>query len=775
MSDKEKIVNHRIDIWFTKVGRKIIKYRWVMITLVVLATILAGMGLEKIKYDTSIENWFAKDSKIFANKKQFEACFGNSDVVAIHLKADNVFEAENVNILYELGNELLRKVPFADDVISIADMEYSRTEEDEIITEDLLSSNPDEAELQLAKEKVFKKEYLKNKVVSEDCTETWLVLKLLSYPNDYEEVDGLTPKNQVGKKVLEVLNQDKYKKFNLRHVGIPVYGYEELLFTGAESEKLLGITFIVLIIFLIIFYRSFQGVCIPIVSALASIIIVYGIMGHLGIKMNAFLVSIPVILSLAVSLGYSIHLINYYERSLPLVNSAKEAVALAIGKAGWPTAFAAFTTIGALMSFMAINLIPIRWLGLTSAALILVVYFVVFVLTGSLLSFSKLKNKNVGKPSRGDKYFKGLGEYVFRKSKPIVISTIILAVLMIYGLSSLEVNFDTERSYGMKVPYIKRTLDVAKTRIGSFDSYNISISFDEENKVKEPNILKNFDKYVEYVETLPLTKKTNSILTIVKDMNRLMNNNDNSYYKIPNNKNLIAQLLMFYEMSGGSRMDEWLSDDFSVLRLEVETNNLNANQTMKEMKLLQAKAGEFFPGSEFTITGGMPKFAALNQLVAIGQIKSLILAFIIISILMMFVFGGVKIGLIGLVPNVFPIIIVGGTMSYFGIPLDFLTVTIAPMILGVAVDDTIHLIHHLKNDYAMTGDYQKTSISTIIELGKALFLTSFIIIVSFVVYLTSPINMMIYLGMFVVLGIFTAFVTNLFITPLLIKSIKPFG
>ena len=141
---------------------------------------------------------------------------------------------------------------------------------------------------------------------------------------------------------------------------------------------------------------------------------------------------------------------------------------------------------------------------------------------------------------------------------------------------------------------------------------------------------------------------------------------------------------------------------------------------------------------------------------------------------MMIVFGGVKIGLIGLLPNLFPIIVVGGTMSFFNIPLDFLTVTIAPMILGVAVDDTIHLIHYLKKDYHKTGDYKKSSIHTIVDIGRALFMTSFLIVISFIIYLTSPINMMVYLGIFVVIGITTAFLSNLFITPIIIKALKPF-
>ncbi len=769
--------NSKQYIWFTKLGKQIIKFRWLLLIFVITLTIVAGLGLPKIKYDTSIENWFPKSSDIFANKQEFENYFGNSDIIGIHLKSDNVFSEDNIRMLDELGSELESSIPFADNVISIADMEFSFTEDDEIITEDLIPDQPDIKEINIGKARAFSKVYLKNKIVSEDCTETWLVMNLHSYPDDYEETHGDVPENAVGKKVLEILSQEKYKNYNLRVVGTPVFGYEELLFTSHESESLLSITILVLLIFLAIFFRSFQGVMIPITTAIVSIIIVYGFMGYMGIKMNAFLFSVPIILSLAISLGYSVHLFNFYKRSLAKTNNVKDAVIMAIAKAGWPTAFAAFTTIGALISFMAISLIPLKWLGLTSAALVLVIYIIVFVLTGTLLSFGKLKSKKKAKEKslKSDKYFNALGIFIFKHSKSVVAFSILIVIVMGIGLTSLEVNFDTERSYGMKVPYIKRTLDVAKTRIGSYDSYNITLDFKEEDKVKDPKVLKRFDNFVTEVNRLGLTKKTNSILTILKDMNQLIHKNDPIYYKIPDQKNLVAQLLMFYEMSGGSRMDDWINDDFSVLRLEVETNNLNAKQTMHEIKVLQGLSSSLFPEAKFNITGGLAKMGALNQLVAYGQIKSILLALLIISILMMIVFGGIKIGLIGLIPNLLPIIAVGGTMGLLNIPLDFLTITIAPMILGVAVDHTIHMIHYLKNEFKKTGNYEQASMKTIIDLGRALFMTSFIIIISFIVYLTSPINMMVYLGLFVVIGISSAFIANLLITPLIIKAVRPFG
>lgn len=764
------------ELWFAPIGKNIVNNRWKYLSLIAIIVVVSGLGLPKIKLDTSIENWFPKKSKEFINKQNFEQYFGNDDLIGIHFHTADVFKPEIVKMLQNLESDLENEVPFADKVTSIANLEYTYSDSSDIVTENLIPEPLNKNNLKIAKERILDKPYLKNHIVSDDFTETWIVLHLLPYPDSIAAAGKTAPENLVGEKVLEILKRDEYKKYNLRAVGTPVYSFEELNFAGSESAKLLGLSILVLIVFLALFYRSFFGVFIPIASAIASIIFVFGLMGFLGIKINAILFAVPVIFSLSISLGYSVHLINYYKREIQKNGDVKESTIIAFAKSGWPTLFASITTIVALLSFISIGLIPLKWLGLTSASLVAAIFFIVFVLTTSLLSFGKIKEsvKTNRRSEKLDKILYSIGPFVIRRKKPILYFTILLIIAMGIGLSSVEVNFDTERSYGMQVRYIKRMLDVAKTEIGSFDSYNISIEFPEPQDCKNIDMLNKFNEFDQQVFGFELTKRTNSILTILKDMNRVMNNNSPEYYRLPDNSEQVAQLLLFYEMAGGSKLYDWVNTDFNVLRLKVETNNMNAGQTVSEIDSLQQLTRLYFPTAKFNITGGMPRLASINHLVSIGQIKSLFIALFFISIMMMMVFGNIKLGLIGMIPNLLPIIVVGGTMGLLHIPIDFLTVTIAPMILGIAVDDTIHMINHTKNEYEKTGDYKNSVSNTIGYLGKAAIVTSVIIILSFSVYLTSLLNMMKFLGIFVVLGVGTALFSDMVLTPLLIFLLKPF-
>ncbi len=772
----EKMNNSNKELWFSKTGLNIISNRWKYLIVVFIVTILASGGLPKIELDSDFENWFPKSSKQFLNKQEYVKYFGNDDVVGIHLKADNVFSNENLQIIESLGDELEHKVPFVDKVTSITNLEYTFSVDDEIITEELLPESPSEADIKKAKQRILNKPYLLNKIVADDFKETWIIVELLPYPEKIDSLKNVSPANIVGAKVLDVLNQDKFKEYNLRAVGTPVYSFEEVRFAGLESVKLLSLTILILILFLALFFRSVKAVIIPLTSAIIPIVIIFGLMGYLSIKINAILFAVPVIFSLSISLGFFVHLMNYYNQSLANEPDKKQALTDAIAKSGWPTTFAALTTIGALLSFVSVGLMPIKWLGLTSASLVVVIYLMIFIISTTLLSFGAAKKVNkVSKASRLDRLAEKIMPLVLKNKKLIFTSLFFVVVVMVIGLFSFEVNFDTERSYGHKISYINRMLDVAKTKIGTFDSYNITIEFKNQDEIKKVEVLKQFDKFNNEVKKLALTKKTNSILTIIKDMNSTLYNSDTNYYKIPENKEQVAQLLIFYEMSGGSKLFDWTNTDFNVLRLKVETNNMNAGQTVQEINQLKSLSKELFPDAKFNITGGMPRLAAINHLVSIGQIKSLLIALMVISIMMSIVFGSVKLGLIGLIPNILPVLVIGGTMGLLNIPVDFLTVTIAPMILGIAVDDTIHLFNHIKDDYKKFGSYEKAVKNSIKHLSKAVIITSVIIILSFSVYLTSSLNMMIYLGLFVILGISTALISDLFITPLLILWLKPFG
>lgn len=157
----------------------------------------------------------------------------------------------------------------------------------------------------------------------------------------------------------------------------------------------------------------------------------------------------------------------------------------------------------------------------------------------------------------------------------------------------------------------------------------------------------------------PLTKRSTSILNILKDLNQTLHEGDPTYYAIPENPEEIAQQLLLYENAGGSEAEYWIDYDYRRLRLKVELRN-TIRAAEQEMKDVTAMAQQLFPNATVTPVGSLPQFTAMMQYVTRGQIVSFLISLLIIGLLMMAVFGSVRVGLIGLIPNIMPAIVVGG-------------------------------------------------------------------------------------------------------------------
>lgn len=207
----------------------------------------------------------------------------------------------------------------------------------------------------------------------------------------------------------------------------------------------------------------------------------------------------------------------------------------------------------------------------------------------------------------------------------------------------------------------------------------------------------------------------------------------------------------------------------------VEMNSYDSGKTEWELQDIVAYANKLFPQATVTTVGSIPQFTVMMQYIARGQMVSFAISLLIIGILMMLVFGSVRIGLIGLIPNVTPALVVGGLMGWLGYPLDMMTATIMPMILGLAVDDTIHFINHGHLEFDRQGNYRDAILRSFRTIGTPIVLTSVVICANFAIYTTSESLSFIHMGILSVAGIASALLADLCVTPVLFKKFRLFG
>jgi len=781
---------HSINLFFRAVGSLQIRYRWWFLACTLILAGIGISGIMRVKSANSRDSWFSGNEAIKIATDRFEQQFGNNEVIGLLIQSDDVFHPEVLSMIKAIGDELREKVPYADEVTSLTDIELSiGTEEGMRVINPFEDGIPDSPEkIEEARRLILSKKSLVNKIVSDDCTETWLSLALHEYPeeNAWKEKSDKDPMFQSGEAAIAVVTDPKWKsdRYTIKPAGMPYTETEERDYFGREAMVRVLSGFVLMILVLAVLLRSFRGVFVPVFTTIVGVITVFGIMGWLKIDIDANFVTLPVLLGMALSVGYSVHLVNAFKRLFRITGKRREAIISAVEETGWPILFTALTTIGSVMSFGTTGIPAIGWLGFTSAAVVFAVYLFVIVLIPVLMSFGKDKKTDSTATVdnvQTDKLMNRLGNFVIDNKAAVLIVSILTAVVLSAGIMKLSVNMDSFKFMGLKVPYIKRVHDVVNSRLGAYLSYDITVSYKEKDAIKNPSVMKKFGELLDFVGSFELTKKDKgvanvfSVLDILKEMNQTFHGDSVSRYCVPDEQDLIVQLLFLYEISGGTKTFRWIDEDYSMLRAQVNISGFEANEIVRELAQIRAFGEKNFPGAEVAIVGSAVQFAEMNKKIVIGELKSMFTALVTICVLLIAVFGSLKTGLIGMIPNVAPLIVLGGLMGYCGIHLDMMTMTIMPMLLGIAVDDTIHLINHIKYEFERSGNYRTAVLDSLDKVGKTLLMTTVILSATFAMYMFSPIAALMRIGLLASMGLIVALIADYLLTPLLIFLTRPFG
>ena len=784
-------------LFFKKIAEFQLKYRWLCLALLAAVTVAGLIGVKSFKVGSADEDEFltVKESTK-KNDARFKELFGSNDSIVLLFESDDVFKPEVLQAIKDIGTDLLEKVPYADSITSITDTDITvGTDEGIEITNPFRDGIPsDPADLQKAKDFILSRKSIVNKLVTQDATETWLVLSLKATPPEevWSKTSTKAPMYVIGEAAIDIVTDPKYHSaaYTIKPAGLPYTETEEKVVMGHETTKSVGLSFLCMIILLIIFTRSLRGTIVPLFATFFGITTVLGFMGFLHISGKSEMMSVPIVLAMALSVGYSIHLVNSFKTSFYELGKRKEAVIASIENTGWPLFFTVVTTVVSVLSFLTTDLKPMRWMGAASAAMVFAVYVYVSVLIPILMSFGKdieagkdsanTHNAKAARAQKLDARFERFGRTVIKRRKAIITAFTLITAACIPALFKIDVNMDNFKFMGLRIPYIRRIYEITQSQLGSYFSYNIMLTFDEDDAVKNPDVLKKLDKLGILIGTFRLTKMNNgvpkifSILDIVKEMNQTMHSDDPAFYTIPDDEDLLAQLLFLYEISGG-QTSRWVDEEFRTLRMSIDVASYDANELAANLKTIEQTCAELFPQADCHLIGAAVQFAELNNKIVFGELYSFFTSLVAIAILMMLVFGSVKMGLIGLIPNIFPVLVIGAIMGYLGISLDLMTMAIMPMILGIAVDDTIHFTNHAKYLFEKEKSYDRAIFGTFYSIGKTLAMTTIILSATFLVYLTCNIAAILRLGVLAAVGLMSALAADYLMTPVLIYISKPFG
>ena len=311
---------------------------------------------------------------------------------------------------------------------------------------------------------------------------------------------------------------------------------------------------------------------------------------------------------------------------------------------------------------------------------------------------------------------------------------------------------------------------------GGTASFSYIFESREADGIIEPAVLREIEALQEKAETLDVVVKTYSIIDILKDLNREFHEGEDAYYRIPESRELAAQYLLIYESSGGDEAHNYITRDYQRANLELRCKMV---ETSKYKKLVQTldefirERGGQVEAPEYTGMGSL--WLKLLEYIVDSQIRGFALAFVVIAVMMCIVFGSVRTGMLSMVPNLAPVAVTLGAMGWAGIPLDYTKLLIACVAIGIAVDDTVHLMVRYRHEFNACGDYKKALKPSMREVGRALFITTMVLVCGFMVLRLSVLDSLGDFGPLISSTILVALAADFFLLPALVLMIRPFG
>ncbi len=754
----------------------VLKFRIPVLIASFLLLIVSIPGLFRMDVKVQIEDFFVEDDPILENQKEFRRLFKNNDFIGVLVESDDVFSRDSLELIKKVGDRLKETVPLAGDIVSLVELNnvFIGGLRLKFKGSELTSSDDEVEQIRISYSQTPS---LNGVIFSNNHHQAWILLKLRPYPSAEEWTCENDPLFAVGQAAYDTVKSINSENSTLTATGVPVYAFRKEAEMMKDLLRVLTIGSVVALILSILIIRSVQGVIGALMVLFISVLSVFGIQGWWRISADSAFLAVPMLLTMGVSIGYTVHISRFFTLHFRQTGKRKESIVFALHESGWPILFTAFTTIVALLSFLFVEIQPIRWVGLSSAACILSVYVLTMTLFPAILCFGR--DKKVSQitsvnPDRFEAVLQLFSNWVKRYERLIMIIFLITGSVALYGVFHLEIDFNAEKMMGTELQHMKDQIHIGQSEIATSDSLDIVLRLPP-GRMKNYDILKSLELLEQEINALPLVTKTSSLSGIVREFNFYKHERNPEYHRIPEEESTLRGLFFLFERFSPDTLREWVNDDYSSTRVFVELSDFLSREIEDNIYKIDLLIKELFPSDTvFFMSGSTYQMAIMNQYITRGLVRSVLTALLMITVLMIFVFRSIKLGLIAMIPNVFPVLITGGIMGFANIPLEFVTLTVAPIIMGLAVDDTIHFISHMKKNLIQTKDYGKSIRRTFSTVGTAITETTLILCFFFLVFTASKVNSIINMGVLTCCGILSAYLADIFVTPILINWLKPY-
>ena len=734
------------------------------IAVILVLNVFFAFQLPSLRIDNSLDVWFAKEDPALKAYIQFKKEFGNDEVVITSLEFDQALtKVDPIRKLIPLRDSILN-IYGTSRVMSILDIPVSVINNQPVYLDDNLSNDSldDQSFRKLEQIREFK---TSKRFLLEDFSCLVFYTWLDTLPDIEQRRTGIH--DQILHHILQIYGDSV--TINQSGPGI-IYNTlnKETL---AQVPKMMGLAYFIVLLLVFLFTRRMRWVLITFFAITLSNVMLFGIMALVGSKPNMVTMAIPPLI-VVIGVANIIH----YAKGMEHIAAGKKTGKLSdnlLSVVLKPLLFNALTTAGGFASLSVANLQVTREYGIYASAGVLIAFIHSLLL--SILFAGSENRKSYTAP-----WLKKFEEKIVRlmvfsatHRKTILILSILFVFIFGYGLLKIEADTNTADFFQKNHP-IQHQIDEMQNKLGYFYPADFLIRYKDRNW-KDKEFLEKLAHLQVAIDKDTLFGTTFSIADLLNDSYSLMTG---EYHNSVENFSLLSQrriLALARPIQKSEYYSQLVTDKGKTVRLSVTGPIESAKTYIILTSYFERVAKEAFgEGLSLQPAGNLPLYSQSIRYTMHDQLTSLGLAICVILILIGLLLRSFRLSLLAIPSNLLPIIFILGIMGYFNIRLDLATVTIAAAILGIIVDDTIHLLYGFKNLLSEQDPDLNLIKSLAHRKGPALVFTSFILISGFVVIGMAGLRSIARPGWLIALAVFIALITDLFILPaLLVRHKKP--
>ena len=670
-------------------AEKIIQYRYLSILFCLVLLIASFRGVEGIAFSPAMEQFFPEDYPISENHAHIEDTFYSSDsvIIAIGVDEGTVFNPRILNLIEEITDKAW-STPHSIRVDSLSNFSFVRVEVDDLVVEPFIEESLkwNQKKINERSTLIEKEEQAYGTILSKDKKTTFINIS----------IDA--PREDVEKEYAESMElifafmdpvKKEYPEADMRYAGIVYIEYLSPLIVKAEMPILIPTLVFVILLSLFILLRNVVAVISSLVVIIFSVVTAVGILGHFNSTVSQPFLMVPILVA-TLAVADCVHLFNVYFQS-KLEKNAKDSIIKSLRLNLEPLLLTSLTTS---IGFLCLNLAPIPALRVVANGIVigLVAAFVfsIFFLA-PLMSFFNVKASS--QIENQTKLSKRVGQFSLKNRKKIIWLVPLFSAFLMSFIPLNETKDNPMEFYSERFTSVAEDTKWLAKRLGG--TFLVTYEYVSEDLVSDPEYLRQLEEVTTWLENQDEVLSVNSLSKIIKNLNRTLNGDDQSWYVIPQDSELVAQYLFFYEMSlpFGLDLTSTINQERTSTKVTVSLKEIDSKAFIEFYDRVDDYASLSIVSGNLSGGGGTRSVMAfMGMLLAEQLIYALIIGFIVITLAIALFYKSLSAGLITAIPNILPIGVAFGIWGIFSSNVSMLVSLGIGCTLGIVVDFSVHFL-----------------------------------------------------------------------------------